>query len=62
MGQNPTEMMQQLKNFISGYNGNPEQEARQIIQQSGLNQNQLNQLQSQANNIYAMAQKFGIIK
>lgn len=62
MGQNPMEIMQQLKSFMSGYKGDPEQEARKMIQQAGLNQQQLNQLQSQANSIYAMAQQFGLIK
>lgn len=62
MAQNPMEIMQQLKTFMGGYKGDPEQEARQMIQQAGLNQQQLNQLQSQANSIYAMAQKFGLIK
>ncbi len=51
-----------LKSFMSGFKGDPEQEARKMIQQAGLNQQQLNQLQSQANNIYSMAQQFGLFK
>jgi hypothetical protein len=48
--------------FITGYKGNPEQEARQMIQNANLNQAQLNKIQSSANMIYGMAQKFGIFK
>lgn len=60
--QNPMETMQQLSNFMSGYKGNPEQEAREKIRNSGLTQQELNQLQSRANYIYGMARMFGLIK
>lgn len=62
MQNNPMMMLQQLKQFMGSFNGNPQEEAMKKIQAAGLNQNQLNQLQAQANTIYAMAQKMGIIK
>lgn len=60
--QNPIQMMQQLKGFMDGYKGNPQEDAMKMIQQAGLNQNQLNQLQSQANNIYQMGKQMGLFK
>lgn len=55
--------MQQFQQFMNGYKGgNPEQMGRQMIQQANLNQQQLNKLQTTANMIYGMAQKFGIFK
>lgn len=59
---NPMQMMQQFQQFMSGYKGNPQQDAMQMIQSANLNQNQLNKIQSAANMIYSMAQKFGILK
>ena len=59
---NPMQMMQNLKQFASGIQGNPQEIAMKKIQEAGLNQQQLNQLQQQANSIYAMAQQFGIFK
>lgn len=59
---NPMQMMQQFRQFMSGYKGNPQQEAMQMIQNANLNQNQLNKIQGAANMIYGMAQKFGILK
>lgn len=56
------QMIQMLNQFASNYKGNPEQEARQAIQNANLNQAQLNKLQTTANMIYGMAQKFGILK
>lgn len=62
MQNNPMQMMQMLKQFMSIFNGNPKEEAMRRIQEAGLNQQQLNQLQAQANSIYATAQKMGLIK
>ena len=62
MQNNPLQLMQMFSQFITGYKGNPEQEARQMIQNANLNQAQLNKIQSSANMIYGMAQKFGIFK
>lgn len=66
MSNNPMQMMQMLSQFMNGNNGlnigNAEQIGRQLIQNSNLNQNQLNKLQNGANMIYGMAQKFGIFK
>ena len=59
---NPAQLMQMLNQFTSGYRGNAEQEARQLIQQANLNQSQLNKLQNSANMIYGMAQRFGLLK
>lgn len=54
--------MQQLKSFIDGYKGNPKEDAMKMIRESGLSQTQLNQLQNQANNIYAMGKQMGLFK
>lgn len=62
MQNNPAQLMQMLNQFATGYKGNPEQQARQLIQQANLNQSQLNKLQNSANMIYGMAQRFGLIK
>lgn len=63
---NPIQVMQMFSQFTNGRNGldvnNAEQMGRQVIQQANLNQRQLNKLQTTANMIYAMAQKFGIFK
>ena len=60
---NPMQMMQQLSKFMNDYNGkNPEQEARQMIAQSGLDQKQLNALQSMANSLYSAGKQFGLFK
>lgn len=60
------QIMQMLSQFMNGGNGininNAEQIGRQRIQQANLNQKQLNQLQSSANMVYSMAQRFGILK
>lgn len=60
--QNPIQMMQQLKQYMSNYKGNPEQEARQMIANAGLNQKELNALQSTANMLYGMGKQMGFIK
>ena len=62
MQRNPMQMMQQLKDYMTNYRGNPELEARQMIAQAGLDQKQLNDLQKTANMIYGMAQMMGFIK
>lgn len=60
--QNPMQLMQQFSQFAGSYKGNAEQEARQMLRNANLNQNQLNKIQSMANMIYGVAQRFGIIK
>lgn len=60
--QNPMQMMSQLNDFMNGFQGDPKRQAMQLIQQSNMNQRQLNKLQTTANNMYAMAKKVGIIR
>lgn len=66
MQNNPMQLMQMFSQFADGRNGlnvnNAEQMGRQVLQQANLNQKQLNQLQSSANMLYGMAQKFGLIR
>lgn len=66
MQNNPIQLMQMLSQFTDGRNGlnmsNAEQKGREVIRQANLNQNQLNKLQSAANMIYGMAQRFGLLK
>ena len=59
---NPMQMMVQFSQYINNYRGNPQQEAMRMIQQSGMNQQQLNKLQNTANAMYSLAQKMGIIR
>lgn len=59
---NPMQIMQMFQQFSANFVGNPEEQGRQLIQSANLNQNQLNKLQSSANMIYGMAQRFGLIK
>lgn len=62
MGQNPMQMIQMLSRFASGYKGDPQKEAMAKIQEAGLNQQQLNQLQNQANQLYQIGKQFGVFK
>lgn len=59
---NPMQMMVQFSQYINNYRGNPQQEAMRMIQQSGMNQQQLNKLQNTANAMYSLAQRMGIIR
>lgn len=60
---NPMEIISELKQFMNNYQGNnAKDEFMQIIQQKGLNQNQLNDLQNQANYIYQVGQMMGLFK
>lgn len=65
-GFTPKQLMQMFTQFSNGQNGlnvnNAEQTGRDILQRVNLNQGQLNMIQSAANMIYGMAQKFGILK
>ncbi len=54
--------MVQFSQYINNYRGNPQQEAMRMIQQSGMNQQQLNKLQNTANAMYSLAQRMGIIR
>ncbi|MBQ0112411.1 MAG: hypothetical protein KBT03_04695 [Bacteroidales bacterium] len=47
---------------MGNYKGNAQQEATRIIQQSGMNQAQLNDLQKKANELYSTFQTMGLIK
>lgn len=59
--QNPQAIMQ-LISFMNNYKGNPKEDAMKAIQNAGLNQQQLNELQNQANALYAMGRQMGFIK
>lgn len=59
---NPMQTINELKNFMGNYKGNAQQEATRIIQQSGMNQAQLNDLQKKANELYSTFQTMGLIK
>lgn len=59
---NPMAMMQQLSSFMSGYKGNPKEDAMKMIQGSNMSQQQLNDLQNQANAIYIMGKQMGLFK
>lgn len=60
---NPFQTIMQVKNFMSNYKGaDPRAEAMQQIQQCGINQSELNELQKQATDILSMCQQFGLFK
>lgn len=59
---NPIQTINELKQFMSNYQGNAQQQVTQIINQSGMNQNQLNELQRQANELYNEFRNMGLIK
>lgn len=59
---NPMQVIGQISQFAKGYNGNAEEEARKAIKAAGLNQQQLNELQMQANELYSFAKQMGIMK
>lgn len=60
--QNPQQIISQLSAFMNNFKGDPKAEAMKAIQSAGLNQQQLNQLQSQASQIYQMGQQMGLFK
>lgn len=59
---NPIQTINELKTFMSNYRGNAQQQATQMIQQSGMNQAELNELQRKANELYSTFQTMGLIK
>lgn len=56
------ETINELKNFMGNYRGNARQQATQMIQQSGMNQAELNELQRKANELYTAFQNMGLIR
>lgn len=60
--QNPMMQIQQLSQFMQGLKGNPEAEARKLIQSSNMSQAELNQLQNEANQMYSMARQMGLMR
>lgn len=54
--------LNQLNQFMRSFQGDPKAEVMKRIQSSGMNQQQLNQLQEQANQLYLMAKNAGIVK
>ena len=61
MQNNPMQMMSQLKSYIGSFQGDARQQAMQAIQQSNMNQRQLNKLQNTANAMYSLAKQMKII-
>lgn len=58
----PLQTINELKNFMGNYRGNAQQQATQLIQESGMNQKDLNELQRQANELYTAFQNMGLLK
>lgn len=59
---NPIQTINELRTFMSNYRGNAQQQVTQMIQQSGMNQAELNNLQRKANELYNEFQNMGLIK
>lgn len=49
MYQNPMQMLQQFNQFKQNFRGDPQQEVQKLLASGRMNQHQLNQLQSMAN-------------
>ena len=59
---NPMQTINDLKNFMNNYRGNAQQQATQAIRDSGMNQQELNELQRKANELYNQFQNMGLIQ
>lgn len=60
---NPMQLMQWFQQFAANNREDTaEMQVRQIMQGANLNQRQLNKIQTTANMLYGMAQRFGLIK
>lgn len=62
MMNNTMQVLNQFANFAQGYKGNAEEEARKAIQKTGISQQELNELQLQANELYTFAKLMGIMR
>lgn len=58
MFQNPMQMMAEFQKFRSNFQGNPQEEVQKLLQSGKMSQQQLNQLQSMAQQFQQMLNGF----
>lgn len=62
MMNNTMQILGQINDFAHRYKGNPEDEVKKAIQQTGISQQELNDLQLKANELYSFAKNMGLMK
>lgn len=60
MFNNPMRMIQQFAQFKNSFSGNPRQEVQKLLQSGQMNQSQLNQLQSMAQQFSQLLGQFNV--
>lgn len=60
MFNNPMQMIQQFAQFKNSFSGNPQQEVQKLLQSGRMNQSQLNQLQSMAQQFSQLLGQFNV--
>lgn len=60
MFNNPMQMIQQFAQFKNSFSGNPRQEVQKLLQSGQMNQSQLNQLQSMAQQFSRLLGQFNV--
>jgi hypothetical protein len=60
MFNNPMQMIQQFAQFKNSFSGNPQQEVQKLLQSGQMNQSQLNQLQSMAQQFSQLLGQFNV--
>lgn len=60
MFNNPMQMIQQFAQFKNSFSGDPKQEVQKLLQSGQMNQSQLNQLQSMAQQFSQLLVQFNV--
>lgn len=60
MFNNPMQMIQQFAQFKNSFSGDPQQEVQKLLQSGQMNQSQLNQLQSMAQQFSQLLGQFNV--
>ena len=60
MFNNPMQMIQQFAQFKNSFSGDPKQEVQKLLQSGQMNQSQLNQLQSMAQQFRQLLGQFNV--
>jgi hypothetical protein len=60
MFNNPMQMIQQFAQFKNSFSGDPRQEVQKLLQSGQMNQSQLNQLQSMAQQFSQLLGQFNV--
>lgn len=60
MFNNPMQMIQQFSQFKNSFSGDPKQEVQKLLQSGQMNQSQLNQLQSMAQQFSQLLGQFNV--